>query len=192
METPGDPTAFLKAMADVKRIKIAGVVADGPLSLEEIASRLDLNLAEVTGHVQRLLAAGLLRATTSQTYILDRARIEAMARNQFAKDATIHYVVDAGLTDEEKRLIAGYMTPDGKLEQIPMQSKKLRVALKYALALLDLGRRYTEKELNTELARINPDTATLRRGLVDQGDLLRKPDGSLYWRAVPEAIERTS
>jgi hypothetical protein len=188
VEAQNELTLFFKALSDVKRIKIAGALADGPLGIDEIAAQVKLSQTEVSGHIQRLLEAGLLRSIPGQRFVLDRARLEGLARHQFARDTTIHYLVDSGLTEDEKRLISGYMTSDGQLEQIPLQSKKLKVVLKYALALIEPGQVYTEKELNAELARIHPDSATLRRALVDQGDLLRKPDGSLYWRVVPEVM----
>ena len=42
------------------------------------------------------------------------------------------------------------------------------------------GERYTERQVNAILARRHPDTATLRRYLVDE-DLLDRAGGE-YWR----------
>ena len=62
-----------------------------------------------------------------------------------------------------------------------------QAVLKYAAGLFTAGRIYTEKEANQVLERLNPDTAMLRRNLVDYGFLLRERDGSAYWLSQEES-----
>ena len=59
----------------------------------------------------------------------------------------------------------------------------------HRLPLLDVlaqdfepGRAYTAVEIDDALREWNPDTATLRRYLVDEGFLERFSDGSRWWR----------
>jgi len=42
------------------------------------------------------------------------------------------------------------------------------------------GRRYTEEMVNLVIARVHPDTAALRRYLVDDGFMSR--EHGVYWR----------
>ena len=42
---------------------------------------------------------------------------------------------------------------------------------------------YSEREVNEALAHFHPDTAALRRYMVDDEFMERDPTGSLYWRA---------
>jgi hypothetical protein len=55
-----------------------------------------------------------------------------------------------------------------------------RLALEF-----DVGRRYTEREVNDVLFTFHPDWSTLRRNLVDEGFLDREhlDDQNWYWRA---------
>ena len=55
-----------------------------------------------------------------------------------------------------------------------------RIALEF-----DIGRRYSEPEVNEILGAFNPDWSTLRRGLIDEGLLDRETagGGNLYWRS---------
>lgn len=46
--------------------------------------------------------------------------------------------------------------------------------------LFDLGRHYTEREVNATLRRLHDDTAALRRYLVDER--LMDRDAGKYWR----------
>jgi hypothetical protein len=43
------------------------------------------------------------------------------------------------------------------------------------------GRRYSEETVNLVISRVHPDTAALRRYLVDDGLLSR--EGGVYWRS---------
>ena len=58
----------------------------------------------------------------------------------------------------------------------------LRVILDYLLEAFTPGLIYTEKEVNTIIRRFHPDTAGLRRDMINRGLLQRKSDGSQYWR----------
>lgn len=54
--------------------------------------------------------------------------------------------------------------------------------LNYLINAFEVGRVYTEKEINAILKRFNEDVSGLRRDLVDAGLLARERDGSRYWR----------
>ena len=69
------------------------------------------------------------------------------------------------------------------LPRLTGDEMKLLVVLRHLLQEFEPGRAYPEKEVNTILARFHPDTAALRRYLVDDEFMERDPTGSLYWRA---------
>ncbi len=79
-----------------------------------------------------------------------------------------------------------YLNADGTLKQIPMEKKKMLVILNFIVDVFEFDATYTEKEVNTILRRFNPDTAALRRYLVDHGFMAREGDGSKYWRVKKE------
>lgn len=70
---------------------------------------------------------------------------------------------------------------DGRITQIPSAAGKRRVLLNWLAQEFEPGRQYSEQMVNLMLGRRHPDTAALRRYLVDDG-LLDRADGQ-YWRA---------
>ncbi|MEY2454342.1 MAG: hypothetical protein QOD92_3916 [Acidimicrobiaceae bacterium] len=72
---------------------------------------------------------------------------------------------------------------DGRITQIPRQSKKRRVILDLLAQEFEPGVRYSERDVNDTLRRFHPDTAALRRYLVDEEFMERDAPGNLYWRA---------
>jgi hypothetical protein len=58
------------------------------------------------------------------------------------------------------------------------------VAFAWLVERFEIGRRYTEAEVNRALGAANADFATLRRGLYDE-DFVDRADG-MYWR-TPDA-----
>ena len=71
------------------------------------------------------------------------------------------------------------------LTEIPASRAKRQVLLQRLALEFDVGRRYTEREVNDILFPFHPDWSTLRRHLVDEGFLDREhvDDQNWYWRA---------
>ena len=70
---------------------------------------------------------------------------------------------------------------DDRLVQIPRQRKKRLLLLDLLAQQFDPGVHYSEREVNEILRRFNPDTAALRRYLVD--DEFMEREAGEYWRA---------
>jgi hypothetical protein len=81
-------------------------------------------------------------------------------------------------TDE--RVLAAFFRPDGTLHTIPTKRTKRLVVLDHLSQAFEPGRRYTEAEVSTQLEKVHPDYAALRRYLVDDQFLAR--EGGEYWR----------
>ncbi len=65
---------------------------------------------------------------------------------------------------------------------IPTARGKRLVVLTHLAQEFEPGRRYSESMVNVVLGRWHPDTASLRRYLVDEGLLDREAAGE-YWRS---------
>jgi hypothetical protein len=72
---------------------------------------------------------------------------------------------------------------DGRIAQIPRQRAKRRVILDLLAQEFEPGVRYRERDVNDVIARYHPDTAALRRYMVDEEFMERDPTTGLYWRA---------
>jgi hypothetical protein len=79
------------------------------------------------------------------------------------------------------RVLANFLTADGRLHTIPSKHAKLLVVLDHLSQQFEPGRRYLEVEVNLILERFHPDCAALRRYLVENAFLTR--ENSVYWRS---------
>jgi hypothetical protein len=82
----------------------------------------------------------------------------------------------------ERKVLATFIGPDGRITAFPAQEKKYLVLLRHILRAFGPGVRYTEKRVNQILANYNDDTARLRRSLVDHRYMAREGGGGKYWR----------
>jgi hypothetical protein len=71
---------------------------------------------------------------------------------------------------------------DGKLESLPAKRSRRLQLLNEVAQVFEPGVRYPEDEVNSRLAAIHPDYATLRRYLVDEDLMDRVAGGGEYWR----------
>lgn len=176
---------FFKALADANRLKILGLLAVQPYSVEQLAALLDLRPSTVTHHLARLSEAGLVSARAEgyyNIYQFEAKQLEEMTRRLLSQEnlPAMAATVDTGAYD--RKVIADYSSPDGKLKTIPAQRKKLEAILRHVVNAFKPGMRYSEKQVNEILSRFHNDTATLRRELIGYG-LLERQAGE-YWRAV--------
>ena len=87
----------------------------------------------------------------------------------------------ADVDDQDRRVLANFLAPDGSLRTIPTKRAKLLVVLDHLSQSFDPGQHYPEKEVNEILARFHPDYAALRRYLVEDQFLTR--EDAVYWRS---------
>lgn len=59
---------FFKALADSNRLKIVGLLAEKPYSVEELAELLQLKPSTVSHHLARLSEAGLVQSRSESYY----------------------------------------------------------------------------------------------------------------------------
>ena len=86
----------------------------------------------------------------------------------------------SGDVDPEAARVLRSFVRDGRLTAIPTPRAKRTVVLDMLAQEFEPGRHYSEAMVNLMLAKWHPDTAALRRYLVDEGFLDR--DNGEYWR----------
>lgn len=180
--------AFFKALADVNRLKIVGLLAQRPYSGEELAALLHLKPPTVTHHLHRLSNAGLVSSRGESyynVYRLEERALEQQARRLLSRQDFAAAVGDMDVEAYDRKVVADFSRPDGSLKTIPAQKKKREAILRHVVKAFTPGRRYSEKQANDLLLRFHADTATLRRELVGFGLMQRQGGGGDYWRTEP-------
>lgn len=174
---------FFKALADANRLKIVGLLASRPYTVEQLSAMLGASPSTVSHHLARLSEAGLVSARSESyynIYQLDTKRLEEMTQRMLAQGTLPAAAAAVDVDAYDQKVIASYSLPDGRLKVIPAQRKKLEAVLRHVVRAFKPGERYSEKQVNEILRHFNEDTATLRRELV--GYRLMQRQGGEYWR----------
>ncbi len=83
---------FFKALADESRLKIVGLLATAPRSVEEIAALLKLAPPTISHHLSRLQSIGLVQAESQQyynVYSLNTAHLNVLAQTLLTPSAIL-------------------------------------------------------------------------------------------------------
>jgi len=177
--------AFFRALSDANRLKIVALLAKEALSVEQLAEMLRLSSSTVSHHLATLSRLGLVNARAEgyySVYQLDLEALTRMSQRLLAEDTLPTVAADVDVDAYDRKVLSNYLLPDGRLKTYPSQRKKQEVVLRHIVQAFDLGRRYSEKEVNQVLSRFSDDTSSLRRDLVDAGLVQRQGGGRDYWR----------
>lgn len=176
---------FFKALADPSRLKIVGLLAHQPCTVEQLAAMLKLRASTVSHHLGFLKHVGLVSAKAEgyySVYQLEEKALQDKSRRLFSPGELSAAIRDVDLEAYDHKVIADFSNPDGSLKEIPAQRKKLEIILRHVVQVFEPGARYTEKQVNEMLKKFHADTATLRRELVGYHLMQRLGGGGEYWR----------
>lgn len=176
---------FFKTLADEKRLKIIGLLAQKEYSVEELATTLDLSVSTTSHHLSYLTHAGLAQARVEGHYYyysLCTETLRTMAEKLLHEENLPALSQDLGNDTFERKVMAAFTDREGKVTAFPEKAKKLLVILNYIAKAFEPGKRYPEKEVNEILLRFNKDTAFMRRSLVEYNLMGRQGGGGEYWR----------
>jgi hypothetical protein len=136
-----------------------------------------------TGLAGRDVTIALDRLESNGFVILDGDSI-GLREERILEEAREVRKVEPGVSvpsdDAERASVIRRFFRDGRLTQIPMQTKKRRVIFDVLAQRFEPGQLYSEARVNLELGKVHADTAALRRGMVDE-EFLGRRDG-FYWR----------
>jgi hypothetical protein len=172
------PNEILRALADPERLAIAGRLSRGGSSAAELSGELEVPIARLRRHLNRLIAAGVVRLEEDRlTYRLDPETLRWAAEQVGPpRDAGIAL----GATSEDEEAVLRTFFRDGRLTEIPAKEAKRRIVLERIALEFEPGVRYDERTVNAVVGRFFNDHAAIRRYLVDEGLLDR--DHGEYWR----------
>jgi len=176
---------FFKVLAEPRRLKIVGLLAERPRTVEQLGALLGVGVSTVSHHLSRLADAGLVSARSESYYSVYALRTDAvasMARELLKQAEQRRPALEESLHESERKVLATFTTPEGRITAFPSGEKRFRVILRHVLRAFEPGVRYTEKRVNQILSNFHEDTARLRRGLVDYRLMAREGGGGKYWR----------
>ncbi len=178
--TTPDARALVGLLAEDSRRRVFAALVLGATSVGEVRDVTGLGAREVVVAVERLGRGGLVEQGAGGTLALLAAAFRRAAAAEAPPPAAADHP-DA--SPEEAAVLRRYLR-DGRLVSIPAAGAKRAVVLDVIAQDLEPGLRYTEREVDAVLRGWHPDTAALRRYLVDGGFLDRRPGRrGEYWRA---------
>jgi len=171
-----DAVDALAAVADNDRIQVVGALVLGAETADEVVAATGIAKRLVLEALVRLEAATIVRRTGDGGWVFEVDRLKEIVKEARPREAPD----DVGEVDHDTARVLRTFLRGGRLTQIPLQRQKRLIVLDHVCRVFDIGERYSEGEVNTFLRAFHPDTAALRRYLVDEGFLSR--DHSVYWR----------
>ncbi len=175
--------SFFKAMADANRLKIVGLLAQQPYTVEQLAALLDLRPSTISHHLMVLAEAGLVSAKAESyynVYRLEQGALDGMAHGLLSRETLPAAAAQVDREGYNRKVLHDLLLPDGSLKIIPAQRKKREAVLRHIAKAFEPGVRYPEKQVVEILQRFHKDTATLRRELVGYKMLNR--EAGVYWK----------
>jgi hypothetical protein len=176
-----DATELVGLLADDGRRAVVAALVLGADDAASVRNATGLEVRAAARAVNRLVDAGLVeRAGDGHLTLLGQAFVLAArdaARRAAARDASDEHH-DA--PSEHAKVLRRFVR-NGRIVQIPVHRKSRLVVLDWLAQHFDPGQRYSERMVNLIIGRIHPDTAALRRYLVDEGFLDREQGE--YWRS---------
>ena len=175
-----------RALSDLTRIRILGLLAGRPMYGQELPQALDVAPPTISHHMESLVSAGLVKIRRENNYRyleLDSDGIERLAEctQQVAK--TLFTPEPLPPKSEERARVVATFIRDGRLVSIPAQYKKRRYIMEEIARSFEWGRLYDEKEVNAIMRTFNEDVASLRREMIDQRIMMR--ENGRYWLVRP-------
>ena len=164
-------------MADENRRKVVAalILTDDSRTAQELAEATGLDLRHVVDAADRLINGGIVDKANNGYRLFDEVFQQAARAEAPPAPESAH--PDA---PEDVARVLDLAFKDGKLVQWPSKRSKRLIVLDHLAQRFDIGKRYTEVEVNVRLRTFNDDVATMRRYLVDE-QFLDRGNGE-YWR----------
>lgn len=173
---------LFKCLADKSRLQILKTLMKEDMYVELLAERLNLTPATISFHLKKLEAAKAVVSHKEQYYT-----IYSICKKNL--QANIIDIISENSDDEEiqlnreieyrKKIISTFFEY-GRLIKIPTQRKKELICLEEIVKSFEIGRKYSEKEVNDIITCIHEDYCTIRRDMI--AEKLMKRDGLIYTR----------
>lgn len=169
---PVGPAHVLRAVVEPLRRAVLAQAAEGPVSIEEIASRTGASKREIAEAIGYLRTTGLIDEAGRTDQSVFRNVAMALPSEQ-------PEVIDGPWTASEAEILRRFFDGD-RLRSVPSNIAKRRLVLEKVALRFEPGVRYHERDVNFTIQLIYADYAAIRRYLIDEG-FMDRADGA-YWR----------
>ena len=181
--TEREAVALFKCLADRTRLQILRTLAREDAYVELLSERLGLAPSTISFHLKKLSDIGAVSSQKAQyytMYTLNRTLFDQTMLSILQQESD-----DMAVQDERERLwrekvLRSFFDEEGRLRTIPAQRKKRLIVLERICQAFELGRTYSEREVNLTIADFHDDFCTLRREMVDEHLMSR--EGGQYQR----------
>lgn len=187
--TESQALSILKCLADKCRLRIVLGLSKEDLYVERLSQWLEITPATVSFHLKKLEDAGLVTARKDQYYTMYSLCHSPLVEGilQSIEEDASRLDIQKSRDEQYRQKVLDAFMEYGKLKTIPAQRKKKRMILEEMAKSFEVGKTYTEKEVNLIIADYHDDFCTLRREMIDEG-LMRRENGC-YWKtdSTPQA-----
>ncbi|MDH3293467.1 MAG: DUF2087 domain-containing protein [Acidimicrobiia bacterium] len=159
-------------LAEESRRRVVAALILGADNTVDIARLTGLDQREVMAALDRLITAGLVEGLDGNRYHLLEQAFKRAARTE-ADPAPASAFPDH---PPQRQRILDQCFEGERLVHMPAKHSHRLVVLDHLAQRFEPGRNYSERQANALLSKADPDTASLRRYLVD-ASLLDRTDG---------------
>jgi hypothetical protein len=178
VESPFEARELVGLLADDDRRRVFAALVLGATDAASVRERSGLDARAAGRALQRFVDAGLVVRGDDGTHHLLGEAFAVAARVEASRNPARREHEDQ--PEDVARVLRAFVH-DGRIVSIPTTRSKRIVLLDWLVQRFEPGRHYSENMVNLMLAQVHPDTAALRRYLVDEGMLDR--DAGEYWRS---------
>lgn len=171
-----NPVDIFKCLGDETRYKILCLLLKSDSYVELIASRLSLTPGTISFHLKKMEKAGLVKCSRTQFYMIYSLNKEVISK-PIADFLSLPEKEPDG-EDAYRQKVLDTFFEYGRLKQLPVQKKKRDICFERMLAAFEVGKSYSEKEVNNIISEYYDDYCLVRRWAVDEGYMDRT--GNIY------------
>ncbi len=174
--------ALFKCLADRSRLQILKSLSEGDMYVERLSERLNLTPSTISFHLKKLESAGIVTSKKEQyyaTYSLVESVLKENILNIITEKSSELDIQKEREEQYRQKILASFFEFN-KLKNIPVQRKKRLIILEEINKAFEIGKEYTEKEVNIIIADYHDDFCTIRREMIAER-LLKRQD-SIYMK----------
>ncbi|QOY38165.1 metalloregulator ArsR/SmtB family transcription factor [Anaerobacillus isosaccharinicus] len=160
---------FHKTIGDKTRIRIIALLKEGPLHGQALAGKLGLTPPTISHHIAKLREIDIIYQRRDKNTIyfhLNEKKLEVMAQAILKIGIEDEAKLYQYKEEEKEKVLKNFIQQDGRLKNLPAQHKKRLIILEHLVTKLEIGKTYSENEINEFIKQYHEDYATIRREFV--------------------------